>query len=305
MTDPKPDDERLSALLDGQVQGRERDELLAHLAHADEDYEVFVDTADILRQLEETDSRELVAARRGAALPSIAAGARGSWRRRAPRWIVMSAVLAGFVVLGFFVLRGRTSVADPMHLAMNLERADKGLPPGWVEDTVQWRSRRGDRGVEEEQKAVRAGAMLVDLSIAVEAGNAADTRLLATRLRSRFDETGSALGRIADRAGEPASTLKPLIAGATERLNDRLPPEHLWLGAWAEAALLASRWQDQAFLRAEVTDEALERAAGVTRAHPLAHDALSGIRAALAASQGPDWQALSTRFAALLNAMAS
>ncbi|HYR09454.1 MAG TPA: hypothetical protein VEQ60_16835 [Longimicrobium sp.] len=50
------DDERLSALFEGRIVGREREELLAHLVAADEDYEVFADTAEILRALEAEDA---------------------------------------------------------------------------------------------------------------------------------------------------------------------------------------------------------------------------------------------------------
>lgn len=56
MNKPVPDDERLSALLDGRLSDREREELLAHLAVSGDDLEVFAETAAILREMEEEDA---------------------------------------------------------------------------------------------------------------------------------------------------------------------------------------------------------------------------------------------------------
>lgn len=46
-------DPAVSALLDGRLEEREREEVLAYVSVADEDYLVFADTASILRELEE------------------------------------------------------------------------------------------------------------------------------------------------------------------------------------------------------------------------------------------------------------
>jgi hypothetical protein len=45
-----PDDERIAALLDRRLTGPERDAMLAHLAVACEDYDVFTGTADVLHE---------------------------------------------------------------------------------------------------------------------------------------------------------------------------------------------------------------------------------------------------------------
>jgi len=55
VSEPRNDDERLSALLDGRVDERQRRELLAHLVTSDDDYEVFSHAAIVLRQLEEQE----------------------------------------------------------------------------------------------------------------------------------------------------------------------------------------------------------------------------------------------------------
>ncbi|HEU0299187.1 MAG TPA: helix-turn-helix transcriptional regulator [Longimicrobium sp.] len=53
--DRGPGDEQLAALAEGGVTGGRRDELLAHLAGSEEDYDVFTDTVEVLGALEEED----------------------------------------------------------------------------------------------------------------------------------------------------------------------------------------------------------------------------------------------------------
>ncbi|HEX5869668.1 MAG TPA: zf-HC2 domain-containing protein, partial [Longimicrobium sp.] len=69
MKEHRKDDERLSALLQGQLSGPERDELLAHLAASDDDYEVFNDAVEILGALEEQDARTAAAEEPAAVIP--------------------------------------------------------------------------------------------------------------------------------------------------------------------------------------------------------------------------------------------
>ncbi|MEW5925939.1 MAG: hypothetical protein AB1941_00495, partial [Gemmatimonadota bacterium] len=57
MSDHDSDDERLAAFLDGRMDARRREEMLAHLTRSDEDREVLARTAAILRQLEEAGGR--------------------------------------------------------------------------------------------------------------------------------------------------------------------------------------------------------------------------------------------------------
>jgi len=55
VNDPRIDAERLAKLLGGRLGPRERDELLAYLAFADDDYGLFVEAAAVLRELEVED----------------------------------------------------------------------------------------------------------------------------------------------------------------------------------------------------------------------------------------------------------
>ena len=50
------DDERIALLLDGRVDGVQREDDLRHFATVDADYIVFADTAGMLRALEDEDA---------------------------------------------------------------------------------------------------------------------------------------------------------------------------------------------------------------------------------------------------------
>src|SRR5690349_2750886 len=93
--------EEIGALLDGRLESGPRTELLARLAASDDDFDVFADTAAVLREAEEdeTAENELVAA--GVVEPELPAGViplrprRASvWQSSGVRWLAAAAVLA-------------------------------------------------------------------------------------------------------------------------------------------------------------------------------------------------------------------
>jgi anti-sigma factor RsiW len=91
--EPRSENERLSALLDGRLDERERGELLAHLSAADEEYRVFADTASILRELEEAEAgAEAGCASSPEGIPLRLR--RAIWRR--PAWSAIAASVALF-----------------------------------------------------------------------------------------------------------------------------------------------------------------------------------------------------------------
>jgi hypothetical protein len=290
--EPRHDDERLAALLEGRLDGPERDELLAYLATADEDLQVFARTAAVLREMEEDEAARAPqpgdrADRPHAPDPTLPS-VRPGWRRfRASRWIAVSVILAGLVVSGTFVSRGRAA-GDPMRVAASM--AQPALPGDWETRDLGATTRRGSVG---GAGAAEAGVLLMDLIVAVETGNVDATRLLAERLRSRFDSLGaSPLQEIDARAGEPATALRPLLKRATDRLEDRYDPDLLRLGAWAEAAWLAANEQDDGFFRSAATRRMLARAQGLTRDDPDARQAVERVRSALEQPGPRDWATL-------------
>lgn len=311
MKEPTPDDERLSALLDKRLTGPQRDELLAHLAADDEDYQVFMDAADILREAEAEEAPGKVEAEavEGARIPPRGRPAPHRWTHGTPRRFAIAAAVVGIVVLGALAMRARAAAAagHPVRLALALDHAAQGLPGGWTEQQRPWDSERGEPAGRPAGRAAQAGVLLVDLSVAVAARDSANTELLATQLQERFDPQAapsSPIRQIAARAGEPATALRPLLEGATERL-ERLGRDYLRLGAWTEAARIAAHRRDEAFFRSGATRGMLRRAERLTAADPTALDAVSSVRAALAAQGPPDWNALTERLDTLLNEVAS
>lgn len=325
MSDHESDDERVAAFLDGRMDARRREEMLAHLTRSDEDREVLARTAAILRQLEEEEAVGIGTSAPTAepwrddtmagesVIPLDTRRPVHSTRPRVLRWMALAAVLAGVALITGRVLRPHASVADePVRLAARLEHGAEGLPAGWMERRP-WTSARGEEvgGVpspgERSARSARAGAMLVDLSVAVQARDSAATWVLARQLAGRFDPQGGrggALREIADGAGASPDRLRPLIGEATERIAKRLDEEALRLGAWTEAAGLAAARQDAGFFRDGETRQVLDRAARVTAGDPAARAAVQQVRLLLAADP-PRWEALAPAIDTLARELAS
>lgn len=311
MSDHESENKRIAAFLDGRMDARRREEMLVHLAGSDEDREVAVGAAAILRQMEEEDaaaaSAEVQDVREPAVIPLDA------HRRRASfvRWAAMAAVLAGVALFAGRALQDRAS-GEPVRLAARLEHRAEGLPAGWTERRP-WTTARGDAPSgtpspgERRASSARAGAMLVDLSVAVQARDAAATRVLATQLAARFDPQGGragALREIADGAGGSPERLRPLISDATERIEKRLDRDALRFGAWTEAAALAAARRDAAFFRDASTRRMLDRAGSLTQADPSADAALRQVRSQLSADP-PRWETLAPALEALARELAT
>ncbi|HEX8271784.1 MAG TPA: hypothetical protein VF615_03965 [Longimicrobiaceae bacterium] len=320
MSDHESDDERVAAFLDGRLDARRREEMLAHLNADDEDRALLADTAALLRQLEAEDAAPVPEVPGPAAEPERAEpiAAEGvvplDARRRTRAALLRRVTLAAAVVAGVALVTGRLLqgpppvAGEPVRLAARLEHGARGLPPGWTEQRP-WSSARGDdpggapSPGERTARSARAGAMLVDLSVAVEARDSAATRVLAAQLAARFDPQGGrsgALRGIADGAGASPRRLRPLIGEATERIAGRLDPDALRLGAWTEAAGLAAAGRDAGFFRDAETQRMLDRAAE----DPAARAAARQVRLLLAADP-PRWEALAPAIDALARELAS
>ena len=299
MKEARHDDERLAALLDGTLNDRERQELLAELAASGDDYEVFVNMGDLVQEMEAAD-----AARGGGADGAIPFHPRPRWRAPAA-WVALAAAVAGVALAVSFAGR-RSAGDDPVRLAALLAHAEGGVPEGWV--PLRSSSRGGGQGAATPGQAASAGALLVDLAVEVQAGDSAGVRELAERVHARFDRQGGPSGpfrRIAARAGAPADSLSPLLAEGTKRLEGRLRRDHLRLGAWVEAARLAAHGRDTAFFEARETRAMLRSAERLTRDDAAARHPLAQVRAALPAGGPPRWEALGAGLDALQTEIAS
>ncbi|MBV9772357.1 MAG: hypothetical protein JO040_00310 [Gemmatimonadetes bacterium] len=331
MSDHESDDERVAAFLDGRMDARRREEMLAHLTRSDEDRAVLARTAAILRQLEEGATMhgadDTMEPGRGDPIMGEGVIALDTRRPSRPtpgpevhrtrprvlRWAVLAAVLAGIALITSRMPYPRTSIADePVRLAARLEHGAEGLPAGWTEQRP-WTSARGeDSGSapspgEQSARSARAGAMLVDLSVAVQALDTAATRVLASQLAGRFDPQGGrrgALREISDGAAAGPERLRPLIGEATERIARRLDGDALRLGAWTEAAGLAAARRDAGFFRDGETRRMLDQAERLTTGDPPARAAVRQVRLLLAADP-PKWEALAPALDSLARELAT
>jgi hypothetical protein len=298
---PNQDDERLSALLEGRVQGQPREELLAHLSANEEDYAVFTSTASALRVLEEEDARAAAGAHQGVIpLRRTAPGPRVP-----PRWLAMAASIAAVALVSALALWSRGSGAgDPVRLAA---RAGQGLPANW--NLAPWPAVRGSGSASPDQDAVRAGAMLMQLAIAAQAGDTTNVGRLARQLNERYGRgagAGVPLARIADHPGAPSDSLAELIGRATDRLGRSLERrKQLELGAWVEAARLAAKHQNDEFFRGRATRGMLLRAARLGDDDAAARQAVDRVRADLGVNGPSRWAALEKSLTTLLIEIAS
>ncbi|HEX2076136.1 MAG TPA: hypothetical protein VHG08_00455 [Longimicrobium sp.] len=294
MNEPRNDDERLSALIEGRVGGRQRDALLAHLSAADDDYAVFTDTAAVLQALEDEDAP---GGRVVALFPR-------PWVRGA----ALAAAAAGIVLVSSLALRDRAPAgAQPVQLAALVDPAGQGLPQEWAGRSRWYSARGGSPADAGDVEAVRAGALMADLAVAVQGRDAADTRLLAEQVRNRWEPGAGGetpLRQIAARAGAPPESLNGLLQEATDRLAGRLGSEALQVGAWTEAALLAAHGRNEAFFREGTTRAMLARAERLA-GDDAARAALARVRAALPEEGAPRWESLEKELDTLLRELAS
>ncbi len=295
MKEPREDDERLSALLEGRVEGRQREELLAHLAEADDDYEVFTNTASVLRALEEEDAR----GRRPGAPPSM--------RRRAwPAARTLAAVAGTMVLLlaAGWLLRGRggSAAGYPLQLAMDLNVDTANWSPWEPQGTV----RGWDVPTAKRPRAIYAGAKLMDLAVAVRSGDTAQIRELARTLQRELDvrtNPNAPLSRIAEAADQPADSLNALLEQATERYA-RSYSKELELGAWIEAARLAALAKDAGFFADGASAGMLSRAERLARGDAQAEAAVAAVDDVLPPNVDAEWTELARRLEMMLARLA-
>lgn len=329
------DPERLGALLEGQVTGRERAELLARMAAHDESLEIFADALAVTDELEREDAQRIdaehpvnasaetseqasaVAPEEVRAIPVATAPAmaedarvipfRAPERRRAwlagPRLALAATVAAVAIgVTAWGLSRRGADSGDPGRYAASLARP--GLPAGW--DAAPWTAVRApDATLDPRTRAVRLGARLTDLQAAAEAGDAVGTGQAAADVRVLLDPLPAAGPAVAiyreveGRAGESADALEPVLARGRQSAARLAGEEAVALGAWAEAARLAAARRDAAFFRARATRDALDRATRIDGLPTPAREALGRLRAS---SDPPDWAVLQRDATALLAA---
>ena len=300
------DPERIGALIDGRLTPEERTQVLAHLTASEQDRDVFADTAAVLRALEEeaAESPAAVAIPQvpppAPALPPERSRPSRGWardtRRRVPRWAWGAAAAAIVLAVALSVVMRRVAGTIPApedHLAV-LVRDDAVAP-----EVPRWSLRGEAPGA--GMRASRLGVVHVRLRLAFERDDRArrDSLLAVARDLVRNDAT---LTQAYNALARPRST-KDNLAEVGERAARAVGEERFRLGAWAEAARLASLGENEAFIQASWNRRALDRAAVLPGLPDEAYDAVDDLRGALPTHGGVNWTVLRQATARLVTAL--
>ena len=263
MKQPVPDDERLSALLDGRLSDREREELLAHLAVPGDDLEVFAETAAILREMEAEDAL----AREAGTLP-VPAGTPGT-DPAAPEQPPPEAppMRAYSVRPRPSAVRGVPGEGDGSETPDVTPGPVYSLPPR----TGGWRRRAGILGT--LTMLALAGVLLVR----GRTPGVADPVQLAASLEFRGEELPADTVSLEGKRG-PGSNLTPSQNAARA-------------GAWVQAARVAVMSRDEEFFRAKATRAPLRELERMVRTED-GRRTLDQVRVSISAGDPPDLPAL-------------
>lgn len=302
---PEADAERLAALLDGRLDERQRAEAVERLASSDDEFEAFVDALAVTRELEAEEA--------AAGVTPLRPRARQRWwQRPGGHWAAVAAVLVGLALLPVLWTRSRApDIDDPGRFPALLESRDAGLPAGW--DRSPWRTTRGPGDpLTPEARAVRLGALMTDLEVAVR-GRDPRTGEIARKIVALLDGIPGAgfasetYRKVGSRSGEPPEQLLPLVDSGREavRLIEVERVQFVRLGAWAETARIAAARRDAAFFRKRETRAVLDRADEAPDFPEPGRAAVRQVRRTIERDGAPEWERLDLQLAELLRRLGS
>jgi hypothetical protein len=297
--EPTIDAERLAALLDGRLDDRARAELLARLAESEEDFEAFVDAAAVQRELEE----------RGGT-PTPAVPLRERWFLRRGRWLAVAAAVVGVALVPLVWIRFRTpGVDDPGRFVAALEAENAGLPAAW--DGRPWSTTRStDDAVTPAGLAARVGARIVDLELAVRAGDSSAAMVAAeiATLLSNVPAGGPAVHIYDELADSVNGASSQQVAGLLTRgrlaIAAALDVQIVDLAAWTETARLAGVRRDTGFFSTRFSRAVLARGVRAPPSSASAMRAFMRVRAAVPANGSVEWDTLERALTELLRELA-
>ena len=221
MSESRADPERLAALLDGRLQGAEREQLIRELASSPEDYEDLLESALLLRDLHDEQP---------AVIPiHVPPSRRISVWQWALRAAAVVAIVGAAAVLMLRFLRDDSPIRYAGALPLDVAaRATFDRSP-WAF------ARNADPVMTPTGRSVRIGARLTDLALAIRANDPAAT-VIATQIAALLsDRQGgeAAAGVFRQLAAAPSMTALQEAVATLEPLPDiRL----IELGAWVQAA---------------------------------------------------------------------
>lgn len=284
MTAPRPDLEKIAALLDGRLSPAERDALLREAAESRDTIEVIAAAREAL-----SDAGDLSA---WAPSKSVAAQGSAPLFRRSAFWALAAAIVIA-VIIPLMRQRGVDRANDPGIFAMTL--ATQQLPTDW--SSPQWAvSRSGIAELMPGARAVRIGARLSDFELAAASGDSA-TALLAAEVAMLATELPGSVAVIAayrdspDRMLGRTSDAVQARSGWAAALATLAGSELVTTGAWLESARIAASRADTAFFRSNAWKGGLAAAGAALQEDAESLRQLESLHSAVAASQ-PDFQAV-------------
>lgn len=306
---PGVDAERLAALLDGRLDEGERAEVLARLAASDEDFGAFVDALEVTRELEAEDAGAGDSGA-GGVTPLRPRAERRWWGRPGGHWLALAAGLAGVVLLPVLWMQTRgPDRDDPGRFAALLRDRGAGLPAEW--DRSPWGTTRGPGDpLTPEARAVRLGARLTELEVAVAAGDPAAAEISGQVVALLDGVPGAAAAaeiyrRVGERAGDSPGDLLPLLKAGWKAVGGLMEDEELFeLGAWAQAGRIAAARRDAGFFESRTTRAALDGVLPLPALEEPARAAVERIQSSLR-EDTLDWSALQLDLTELLRVAGS
>jgi hypothetical protein len=300
MTNGTTDAEKLAALLDGGLDDAGRDEVMTRLASSDSLFEAFADAVVVTRELEGAQAEIATTALRRAR-------ARW-WHGREVRSLAAAAGLATiFAVPLWFGWTDEREISPAAFVTLLADGApaldQQRLASGWP-------VRRSADAPHDRALALRLGAELVWLDLALRAGDMARVRGSASVIDSLLDTVaaGAPLAAIyrsvAEGPDRPISELRPLLARAASAVVRLVDEDMVNMGAWIETARLAAIRRDAGFFAAPETRALLASASANEALTDAARSALTEISEVIA-SGTPRWADLQEALDALPRVLAS
>lgn len=236
--------EQLAALAEGRLTGRERHAALAHVADCPTCRELFV---EIRRSLDDATNEVSGRSRdqgpeEGQRMPAAGSRRPESWRLFAFAATLVALVASG--ILLYLQPGGGRALERGALVAL--------LPPPSETASLLWGGvveRGSSAGSPLARDSAELGALLLDLDIALTAGDPARIANVARRLATIVESAGlleADARRLRELAEIPqafsvAEVRRTELAALEARLHQRFLPFYLDLGAFAEAARLAAK----------------------------------------------------------------
>ncbi|HEX2093138.1 MAG TPA: hypothetical protein VHG28_12075 [Longimicrobiaceae bacterium] len=300
MNDPTTEAERLAALLDGRLDAKQRAEVLERLTASEEAFEAYVDAVAVMRELESDDTPGVI--------PLHATTPRPWWRRPGAHWLALAALVAGAALAPWMWSRVRTvDPGDPNRFVESLEERGGRLPGEW--DGRPWGTTRGgEDAVSDPARAVRLGARLVDLDLAVRTRDRRTTEIAADVAALLEGVPGARFvadeyRELGERAGEPPEPLLTVLERGWDDVGGMVDRDRFEMGAWVEAGRIAAARRDAGFFRSRTTRAVLNRFAGDASLEEPVRAIVGRVRTSLDREGPPDWGTLQRDLTELLRVL--